>query len=354
MDPTRFDALSRLFGSGQPRRSVLAGLAGALAAALTRRTSSSEAAAQPEICRPLGRVYNPEQGLVCCWGVCRDGRCRCGRGQRPCHGRCIARRACCGTRGCPGNQVCSGRRCQCPAGTKRCRERCIPRGRCCRNRECPGNQVCREGGCRCAPGTKPCRGACIDRQACCGGCAAGQICDTGVCRARRCAEGGPCRVFITSQRFTAALGGLEGADAICQALADAAPLARGGRYRAWLSVPGSSPSTRFSYTDQTGPYQLVTGQRIATNWATLTDGGIETPINRDELGNPIGDRSPFVWTKTQTDGTFWPLLSTCGDWESTSDTTAGGDARLASAFWSQGFQDLPCSSQFGLYCFEQG
>ena len=87
-------------------------------------------------------------------------------------------------------------------------------------------------------------------------------------RRERCGEGGPCRVFVTSTEYGGIIGGLTGADTICQQLAEASNLS--GTYKAWLSDSTDSPSTRF--VRSTGPYQLVDGTRIAANWTSLTDG----------------------------------------------------------------------------------
>ena len=50
------------------------------------------------------------------------------------------------------------------------------------------------------------------------------------------------RAFVTSQLYNGNMGGLAGADARCQGLADAVGLP--GTYRAWLSSATESPSTR--------------------------------------------------------------------------------------------------------------
>jgi len=60
-----------------------------------------------------------------------------------------------------------------------------------------------------------------------------------------------------------ALGGVTGADAICQARAAAAGLP--GTYMAWLADANGSPATRM--THHLGVYQLVTGAAIAQGWS---------------------------------------------------------------------------------------
>jgi cysteine-rich repeat protein len=107
-------------------------------------------------------------------------------------------------------------------------------------------------------------------------------------------------VFVTSITYTGNLGGLDGADAKCNARAAVAGI--GGTYRAWLSDITGSPSTRMSKAG--GPYRLVNGTVVANNWADLTDGNLITAINLTELGTLppqptfCGPGNTPVWTNT--------------------------------------------------------
>jgi hypothetical protein len=56
-------------------------------------------------------------------------------------------------------------------------------------------------------------------------------------------------VFLTSAVFGAKLGGIEGADAKCQAAAESAGL--DGTFRAWISTPASSPMVNFVQSSET-------------------------------------------------------------------------------------------------------
>src|SRR5262245_50165626 len=126
-------------------------------------------------------------------------------------------------------------------------------------------------------------------------------------RRKPCA-GGTCLVFVSSQTYDGKLGGLRGADAKCQALAAAANLP--GAYKAWLADATASPSTRF--VKSSGPYQLVDGTTIATDWADLTDGGLQAPIDvTEQQGSPGG--SGEVWTNANPDGTK-KSQSHCANW----------------------------------------
>jgi hypothetical protein len=105
-------------------------------------------------------------------------------------------------------------------------------------------------------------------------------------------------VFVTSGRYTGNLGGVDGADAKCQAEADAAGLT--GEYKAWISDEASSPAAAF--TKNGGPYVLAgTGTHVAEDWADLTDGNLAAAINIHASGNAI-DRGADTWTNTTTTG----------------------------------------------------
>ena len=115
-----------------------------------------------------------------------------------------------------------------------------------------------------------------------------------------CGGAKSCAVFVTSTTHTGNLGGLDGADAICQARAKSGPAAP-GTYKAWLSTACQS-RRRLRLTHATVPYRLVEGTQVAGDWDDLTDGTLDAPINRDQGGLllPISQ----VWTGTAADGSF--------------------------------------------------
>lgn len=141
MDGNRFDHLARSLADPQSRRSLLRGLAGALAAG----TLGSRAASAQSDCPP-GQTPN------------RKGDCRC------------------------------------PAGTDACSDGCYDLKRdpynCgdCGN-YCPGGE-CRKGECRCGSGTELCDGACLSEfdyetdPNNCGSC--GNVCPDGACVGGSC------------------------------------------------------------------------------------------------------------------------------------------------------------------------
>ena len=77
-------------------------------------------------------------------------------------------------------------------------------------------------------------------------------------------------VFVTSETYTGALGGLDGADALCQERANDAGWP--GTFKAWLSDRDTSVSQRFDRVFYGTPFVRTDGVRVANDWADLTDG----------------------------------------------------------------------------------
>lgn len=165
-------------------------------------------------------------------------------------------------------------------------------------------------------------------------------------------------VFITENNVnttafgTGNLGGLAGADNICQTRAAAAGLS--GFYRAWVSSSSLSAATRMTHFD--GEYRLINGTKIADNWADLVDGSIQHPINVTEYGLTIPGTIP-VYTGTNTNGST-DSPNTCSDWTSSSGTTwvRGGNGGVSNGEWTF-WVFAGCDGNWGtgwkLYCFEQ-
>jgi hypothetical protein len=215
----------------------------------------------------------------------------------------------------------------------------------------------------CAEGSTSCAGPSAV-QSCVGGvwqppftCPVVGSCINGAC------VGGFNRVFITSETFAGGnLGGLDGADAICQKLAAAANLP--GNYRAWLSDSTRSPATRFIKSG--GPYELVDGSLVANDWTDLTSGALHHPINLTENGGtPHMTRicdftAVYAWTGTGAAGDQTGPEGSCGDW---TDTGSGsflvgrGDVTDSTWSWSCGGTGNPTPDcgiyAAALYCFQQ-
>ena len=155
-------------------------------------------------------------------------------------------------------------------------------------------------------------------------------------------------VFVTSGEFNGNLGGLAGADAKCQAAADASALTP-GTYTAWLSITSSNARDRV--TQSAGPYIRTDGQTIASDFTDLTDctGGncLQNPINRDENA---ATNNNSVWTGTDTQGVE-PVPGSCGAFNGTTGFGVRGISLATAGNWT--FADfLGCFAPGSLYCFQ--
>lgn len=188
-------------------------------------------------------------------------------------------------------------------------------------------------------------GGAICQRTGCPACTAARACPTGQC-CTGSGTCGACRVFITSATPTGAMGGLSGADAICQSLAAAAGLP--GTYLAWLSDASSSPRSRF--TQATVPYVLADGQAIADSWSDLTIGlGLNRLLNQTETGTALNDGIIDVWTNSTSQG--FARAYHCEGWTSTTTTGWFGNAESTNNWSDEGTR--ACGSGARLYCFQQ-
>ena len=155
-------------------------------------------------------------------------------------------------------------------------------------------------------------------------------------------------VFVTSALSRGNYGGLSGADANCQFVADRAGLPLSETYKAWLSDSTGSPDTRFYKSP--GPYTLIDGTILADNWDDLIDGSFNARINIDQDGNTI--TAPMeVWTNTKNDGTA-ANPNDCNNWTSKTNSYS---SRVSSTA-NDSFQPLytsTCNNYYQLYCFQQ-
>jgi len=195
----------------------------------------------------------------------------------------------------------------------------------------------------------------------------------------------PMSFFISSTGSGqgANLGGLAGADALCQRLAAAAG-AGNKTWRAYLSVPGTFPSqanpqgvASVNARDRigTGPWYNAKGELIARDVTHLHNGNhISKDTALDERGNVVKGRGDQpnehdILTGSRADGTaFAPQTdTTCKAWTSSSDGSAivGHHDRIGplpenwAKSWNFSHQSAGCSQEAlvrtggsgRLYCF---
>ncbi len=182
------------------------------------------------------------------------------------------------------------------------------------------------------------------------------------CDPPTCDQGGPCTVFVTSTARTPNFkgehaDGLAGADAICEAHAQAAGLP--GTFMAWLSDSTRSPATRF--TKAAGPYQRPDGVAIAASWADLTtrcpgnqgSACLLAPLNQTETGATVADGEQ-VATSTNTAGTLRHATNNCQLWtDDASSMGSHGVVGATNAEWTVRTNSLSCHLLYRLYCFQQ-
>ncbi len=165
-------------------------------------------------------------------------------------------------------------------------------------------------------------------------------------------------VFVSSSTHTGSLGGLSGADAICNQLASNAGLP--GTYKAWLGDSTDGPATRF--TQSSVPYVRTDENQIASNWADLIDASLDQPINLDENGNAAPSSSGFasdcsistaVWSAASLNGTSYGNF--CNNFTSTTGSAYVGDYSVTFSNWSDScvVPTAACANTAPIYCFQQ-
>ena len=152
------------------------------------------------------------------------------------------------------------------------------------------------------------------------------------------AQDSPMSFFVTSTNpgQGADFGGIEGADAHCASLAEAAGVT-GKTWRAYLSTSNENARDRIG----TGPWVNAKGVEIATDVAALHGeaNAISKETALDETGNVVGGRGDDpnrhdILTGSLPDGTA--AEQTCEDW-----TSSGDDSAMVGHHDRMGLDDTP-------------
>ena len=154
-------------------------------------------------------------------------------------------------------------------------------------------------------------------------------------------------IFVSSNIFDDGnLGGISGADTSCNNLASGASL--GGTFISWLSndtlnaidrIPGDFSGLPFVGTDDV---------KVADDLTDLTDGSIDSMINKNETGYAITDED-HVFTGTDTDGTAGN--DNCDNWNNPAVDNMRGKSNEVSTKWTNE-NTKECSHSSRLYCFQ--
>ena len=178
----------------------------------------------------------------------------------------------------------------------------------------------------------------------------------------------PMTFFLTSNGpgKGANLGGLAGADAHCQMLAESAG-AGNHTWRAYLSTQGPNAVNAKDRIGN-GPWHNANGDRIAENVANLH--GLRIRISAQAASDERGRRIPGtgyvpnrhdVLTGTQSDGTAFPPGEdyTCGNWTKTDDNGRAQVGHFDMPAWNSLHRNFGCTAEGVLrgggdglfYCF---
>lgn len=156
-------------------------------------------------------------------------------------------------------------------------------------------------------------------------------------------------IFVSSATFSGDLGGLDGADQECQALAGAAKLPGAGAFKAWLSAGATSPKTRF-VPAAVGAYILPNGVEIAGSWGELVSGkNLQSAVNVDET-KVVVPKPHRVWSNTTSTGSGLEGPD-CDGWTNGEIGASGsyGSIDALDASWTNAGMAW-CSQHYRLYC----
>jgi hypothetical protein len=159
-------------------------------------------------------------------------------------------------------------------------------------------------------------------------------------------------VFVTSTVSQGGMGGLAGADRLCQQQADVeGSVVRGRKFVAWLS--DSIVWARERNVHGTQPYKRTDGRMIAFGWDQLVSGNLIDAIDHDERGQLRAPLPVAVWTGTAASGTR--SVPNCSEWETSSPEQAGttGLAPSTDERWTRDDGQHLCSTPAALYCIER-
>lgn len=192
-------------------------------------------------------------------------------------------------------------------------------------------------------------------------------------------SGPPMSFFVSSAKSaTGNLGGLRGADALCQTLATAVG-AGSKTWRAYLSVERDASNNNGPTDARTrigsGPWLNVNSVTVARDLTELHARSGDTSVFLDERGQQVPGQWPGsptpnehdIMTGSAADGTLLPGL-TCADWTSDATTVLGqvghadglgpgGSTAGALASWNSAHTNRNCANTAPgggagrIYCF---
>lgn len=171
-------------------------------------------------------------------------------------------------------------------------------------------------------------------------------------------------VFLSSAGYDGNLGGILGADAKCQALANSAFTDKNLNFRAWISTynaPNQIKDPSATFFKSKIPYVLTDRKTVITlDYDELTSMNLKNAITLDENAkippkcSKVDTSECRTWTNTQPNGQSNNIEMDCQDWTSNSNRIGGGCGQPTAidSFWTQVWPSY-CNLSRHIYCFEQ-
>ena len=161
-------------------------------------------------------------------------------------------------------------------------------------------------------------------------------------------------IFVTRERFTGDLGGVDGGDGKCQAAAADGGL--DGSFKVWLDDNRMGALGHLAL--DAGPLRLTNGALVASNTLDLATGGPQSAIVRDQRGSVIGgggctDGGTVAWTGTFPDGGS-AASNDCQRWRvsGSNQTAVVGLVGGPGGTWATACV-RSCQTPAALYCIQQ-
>lgn len=156
-------------------------------------------------------------------------------------------------------------------------------------------------------------------------------------------------IFVTSIVHSANFGGLDGADHLCNDLAQKNPIIFKRKFRAWLSSSNDDAKDRFQRG--LGPYYRLDNVIVVVTGEDFIKGTLIHPIISDEDGF---FRSSLVFTNTLPNGTKASSLD-CNNWNSNKiyDYTFLGNSDKNDSRWTFDTKQSSCAVSRPIYCVEE-
>lgn len=157
-------------------------------------------------------------------------------------------------------------------------------------------------------------------------------------------------LFVTQEKFTGAqIGGLAGADGICQSEAEG-NLASPSNFRAWLSTDAESVSDWLAADMENSRIMRPDGEVIAADVDGLLQGMLDVPVLVTASGDELPNSS--VWTNTTSAGES-ASNEDCDGWTSNAGFSYRGMNMATNSAWTLFGEHVECSTPRHLYCLEQ-